>query len=75
MNVFQIPMNKRDSINNSNRLDEFFFQILHFLHETHNESSEYLKSFLHEKCEEAPRWDNFIQHQAEQHAKQLEEVL
>ena len=75
MNVFQIPMNKRDSINNSNRLDEFFFQILHFLHETHNESSEYLKSFLHEKCEEAPRWKNFNQHQAEQHAKQLEEVL
>ena len=74
MNVFQIPMNKRDSINNSNRLDEFFFQILHFLHETHNESSEYLKSFLHEKCEDAPCWGNFNQHQAEQHAKQLEEV-
>jgi hypothetical protein len=74
LNVFQIPMNKRDSINNSNRLDEFFFQILHLLHETHNESSEYLKSFLHEKSEEAPRWENFNQHQKERHSNQLEEV-
>ena len=75
MNIFQIPINKRDSINNSNRLDEFFFHILHLLHETHNESSEYLKSFLYEKSEAAPRWENFNQHQAERHAKQLEEVL
>ena len=74
LNVFQIPMNKRDSINNSNRLDEFFFQILHLLHETHNESSEYLRSFLFEKSRKAPLWGNFNQHQAEQHAKQLEEV-
>jgi hypothetical protein len=74
MNVFQIPMNKRDSINNSTRLDEFFFQILHLLHETHNESSEYLKSFLYEKSEVSPRWENFNQHQVEQHTKQLEEV-
>ena len=75
MNVFQIPMNSRDSLNNSNRLDEFFFQILQQLHEIHNDNSEYLKSFSHEKTEEAPRWENFNQHQVEQHAKQLEEVL
>jgi hypothetical protein len=74
MNVFHIPMSKRDSINSSNRLDEFFFQILHLLHEMHNESSEYLKSFLYEKSEDAPRWENFNQHQTEQHAKQLEAV-
>ncbi len=75
MNVFQIPLNNRDSLNNSNRLDEFFFQILQLLHEIHNDSSEYLKSFLHDKTESAPRWENFNQHQVEQHAKQLEEVL
>jgi hypothetical protein len=40
----------------------------------HNESSEYLKSFLHEKSEEAPRWENFNQHQKERHSNQLEEV-
>jgi hypothetical protein len=56
-------------------LDEFFFQILQLLHEIHNDNSEYLKSFLHEKTDDAPRWDNFNQHQVEQHAKQLEEVL
>jgi len=74
MNILQIPMNKRDSINSSNRLDEFFFQILHLLHETHIDSSEYLKSFFYEKSEEAPRWENFNQHQTERHAKQLEAV-
>jgi hypothetical protein len=68
-------MNSRDSLSNSNRLDEFFFQILQLIHEIHNDYSEYLKSFLHEKTESAPRWENFNQHQVEQHAKQLEEVL
>ena len=72
--MFQIPINKRDLINNSNRLDEFYFQILHLLHETHNESSEYLKSFFNEKSEDAPRWGNFNQHQTGQHAKQLLEI-
>ena len=71
MNVFQIPLNKRDSLNNSNRLDEFFFQILQLLHELHNDNSEYLKSFLDEKSEQAPRWDNFNQHQVEKHQSQI----
>jgi hypothetical protein len=48
---------------------------LQHLHELHNNSSEYLKSFLYEEAEEAPRWDNFNEHQVEQHTKQLEEVF
>ena len=73
--VFKLPASLQLVLKDVNRLDEFFFQILQHLHDLHNDSSEYLKSFLYEKTEDAPRWDNFNEHQVEQHTKQLEEVL
>jgi hypothetical protein len=73
--VFKLPTSLQLALKDVNRLDEFFFQILQHLHDLHNDSSEYLKSFLYEKTEDAPRWDNFNEHQVEQHTKQLEEVL
>ena len=73
--VFQLPTSVQNELKDVNRLDDFFFKILQLLHDLHNDSSEYLKSFLYEKTEEAPRWDNFNEHQVEQHTKQLEEVL
>jgi len=73
--VFKLPASLQNELKDVNRLDEFFFQILQHLHDLHNDSSEYLKSFLYEKTEDAPRWDNFNEHQVEQHAKQLDEVL
>jgi hypothetical protein len=73
--VFQLPASLQNELKDVHRLDEFFFQILQHLHDLHNDSSEYLKSFLYEKTEDAPRWENFNEHQVEQHTKQLEEVL
>jgi hypothetical protein len=73
--VFKLPASLQNELQEVNRLDEFFFQILQHLHDVHNNSSEYLKAFLYEKTEYAPRWDNFNEHQVEQHTKQLEEVL
>jgi hypothetical protein len=73
--VFKLPASLQNELKDVNRLDEFFFRILQHLHNLHNESSEYLKSFLYEKTDNAPRWDNFNEHQVEQHTKQLEEVL
>jgi hypothetical protein len=73
--VFQLPTSLQNELKDVHRLDEFFFQILQHLHDLHNDSSEYLKSFLYEKTEDSPRWDNFNEHQVEQHTKQLEEVL
>ena len=72
LNVFQIPENHKDSILKLNRLDEFFFEILQLFHNLHNEHGEYLQAFLFEKSDIAPRWDNFNEHQVEQHMKQLE---
>ncbi len=72
--VFQLPASLQNELKEVNRLDEFFFQILQHLHDLHNESSEYLKAFLYEKTEDAPRWDNFNEHQVEQHKKQLEAI-
>jgi hypothetical protein len=53
------------------RLDEFFFRILQHHHDLHNDSSEYLKAFMYEKTEDAPRWENFNEHQVEQHLSQI----
>ncbi len=72
LNVFQIPASHRDSILKLNRLDEFFFEILQVFHNLHNKNGEYLQAFLFEKSDVAPRWDNFNEHQVEQHMKQLE---
>ena len=69
--VFNLPASLQNELKEVNRLDEFFFQILQRLHEQHNDSSEYLKSFMYEKTDEAPRWDNFNQHQVEQHLSQI----
>ncbi|MDP4817652.1 MAG: hypothetical protein NWR69_01445 [Flavobacteriales bacterium] len=73
--VFKLPASLQNELKDVHRLDEFFFQILQHLHDLHNDSSEYLKAFLYEKTEDAPRWENFNEHQVEQHTKQLEEVL
>ena len=72
--VFKLPASLQNELQKVNRLDEFFFQILQHLHDLHNDSSEYLKAFLYEKTEDAPRWDNFNEHQVEQHTKQLEAI-
>ncbi len=69
--VFKLPASLQNELKDVNRLDEFFFQILEHLHKQHNDSSEYLKSFMYEKAKEAPRWDNFNQHQVEQHLSQI----
>ena len=69
--VFKLPASLQIELKEVNRLDEFFFQILQFLHKQHNENSEYLKAFMYEKSEEAPRWENFNQHQVEQHLSQI----
>jgi hypothetical protein len=69
--VFKLPASLQNELKEVNRLDDFFFRILQHLHDLHNESSEYLKAFLYEKTDEAPRWDNFNQHQVEQHLAQI----
>ena len=69
--VFKLPASLQNELQEVNRLDEFFFQILQYLHDLHNDSSEYLKAFLYEKTEDAPRWDNFNEHQVEQHEIQI----
>ena len=69
--VFKLPTSLQNELQEVNRLDEFFFQILQHLHDLHNDSSEYLKAFLYEKTEDAPRWDNFNEHQVEQHEIQI----
>jgi hypothetical protein len=57
------------------RLDEFFFAILEKLHAHYQNDNIYLDALMGEIPAAAPKWDNFNQHQQEQHLKQLEVVI
>jgi hypothetical protein len=57
------------------RLDAFFFKILEVLHNTYKQENIYLDALVGHKNSTAPYWENFNEHQVEQHTKQLEEVL
>jgi hypothetical protein len=72
--VFKLPASLQNALADVNRLDEFFFRILQHLHDQHNDNSEYLKAFLYEKAEDAPRWGNFNEHQVEQHEIQINTI-
>jgi hypothetical protein len=72
--VFKLRVSIQNELMEVNRLDEFFFRILQHLHDQHNDNSEYLKAFLYEKAEDAPRWDNFNEHQVEQHEIQIHTI-
>jgi hypothetical protein len=57
------------------RLDAFFFKIMEELHNTYKQENIYLDALVGHKNSTAPYWENFNEHQVEQHTKQLEEVL
>lgn len=73
--VFMLPQSFSQKNTNVHRLDEFFFEILATFHDMHNDEGHCISSFMHEKTENAPRWENFNEHQVQQHDKQLEAIL
>jgi hypothetical protein len=80
MRVLQIneaDLNHTESLNPSNntqKLDEFFFQLLEVLHEKYKEENMYLDCLLGHPATTAPVWENFNEHQVEQHELQLKPV-
>lgn len=56
------------------RLDAFFFAVLEVLHNRYKEDNSYLDALLGQAADAAPSWDNFNEHQTEQHSIQLNEV-
>lgn len=56
------------------RLDAFFFAVLEVLHNRYTHDNMYLDALLGHKMESAPRWENFNEHQTEQHLVQLNAV-
>jgi hypothetical protein len=56
------------------RLDAFFFAVLEVLHNLYKEDNSYLDALLGHSADAAPTWENFNEHQTEQHAIQLNEV-
>jgi hypothetical protein len=56
------------------RLDAFFFVVLDVLHTRYKNDNQYLDALMGETTSAAPRWENFNEHQTEQHLIQLGEV-
>ena len=56
------------------RLDAFFFAVLEVLHNRYKNDNSYLEALLGQSTDAAPMWENFNEHQTEQHAIQLNEV-
>jgi hypothetical protein len=56
------------------RLDAFFFAVLEVLHNRYKKNKSYLDALLGQSADAAPSWDNFNEHQTEQHSIQLNEV-
>ncbi len=60
--------------NTINRLDEFFFAVLKAIHQRYTADNTYVQAFLGELPQNAPRWENFNEHQTKQHAIQLHAI-
>jgi hypothetical protein len=56
------------------RLDAFFFAVLEVLHNLYKKDNSYLDALLGKSADAAPSWENFNEHQTEQHSIQLNEV-
>ena len=56
------------------RLDAFFFAVLEVLHNRYKKDNSYLDALWGQSADAAPSWDNFNEHQTEQHSIQLNEV-
>lgn len=73
-NLLQLTAEEINALSNTTRLDAYFFLVLEQLHNRYKDTNEYLHAFLGETKQDAPSWDNFNEHQVEQHLKQLEET-
>ncbi len=56
------------------RLDDFFFAVLDMLHQRYKNDNLYIDALMGETTTAAPRWENFNEHQTEQHAIQLNDM-
>jgi hypothetical protein len=58
----------------AHRLDGFFFAVLEELHNRYKTDNVYLDALMGQKTSAPPHWENFNEHQTEQHLIQLAEV-
>ena len=71
LQLTDVPASHFDAVD---RLDAFFFAVLEVLHTRYKNDNQYLAALMGETTAAAPRWENFNEHQTEQHLIQLGEV-
>jgi hypothetical protein len=74
LNLLQLNDAPLTQFEHIERLDAFFFAVLEVLHNRYKEDNSYLDALLGQAADAAPSWDNFNEHQTEQHSIQLNEV-
>jgi hypothetical protein len=74
LEVLQLTDVSASHFDSVDRLDAFFFAVLDVLHTRYKNDNHYLDALLGETTATAPRWENFNEHQTEQHLIQLGEV-
>jgi hypothetical protein len=74
LDLLQLNDTTSAHIQSAHRLDAFFFAVLEELHNRYKTDNVYLDALIGQKTSAPPHWENFNEHQTEQHAIQLEEV-
>jgi hypothetical protein len=74
LEVLQLTDVSTSHFDSVDRLDAFFFVMLDVLHTRYKNDNQYLDALMGETTSSAPRWENFNEHQTEQHLIQLGEV-
>lgn len=74
LQVLQLTDVSASHFDGVDRLDAFFFAVLDVLHIRYKNDNQYLDALMGEPIAAAPRWENFNEHQTEQHLIQLAEV-
>jgi hypothetical protein len=74
LNLLQLNETSLAHFASIERLDAFFFALLEILHHRYKSDNSYIDALMGHKTSAPPRWENFNEHQTEQHAIQLAEV-
>jgi hypothetical protein len=74
LELLQLTEVDESHFDQTTRLDSFFFSLLDILHIRYKEKNSYIDALVGDSFQTSPHWENFNEHQTEQHVIQLGEV-
>jgi hypothetical protein len=74
LELLQLTEVDESQFDQTTRLDSFFFSLLDILHHRYKDKNSYIDALVGDSFQTSPHWENFNEHQTEQHLIQLGEV-